>query len=143
MARQYSGIDGNLLVDDVRVARVSSWSFTATADTLETTSLGDFARNYIYSIQSFSGTATIFYYENAANQIDGSGLLTDVVRTTATPVEPTHVLELRFTGGNVANRSVKFRCALNEVEITATTGEITQANISFTVCGALTTATLG
>jgi len=143
MARQYSGVDGALFVDDVRVARVSNWSFTATADTLEITSLGDFARNYIYGIQSFNGTATIFYYENVSNLIDGSGLLTDVVRTTATPVEPTHILELRFTGGNVASRAVKFKCALNQVEISATTGEIVQANITFTVCGALTTANLG
>lgn len=142
MAKQYTGIDGALYVDDVKVARVSSWSFSANADVLETTSLGDFARNYVYGIQSFSGSATVFYYENASNLIEGASLLTDVVRTTQTPTEPTHILELRFTGGST-NRAVKFKCALNTVEITATTGEIIQANITFTVCGALTTANLG
>lgn len=142
MAKQYTGIDGALYVDDVKVARVSNWSFSANADVLETTSLGDFARNYVYGIQSFSGSATIFYYENTSNLIEGSSLLTDVVRTTQTPVEPTHILELRFSGGST-NRAVKFKCALNTVEITANTGEVIQANISFTVCGALTTANLG
>ena len=142
MAKQYTGIDGALYVDNVKVARVSAWSFSANADVLETTSLGDFARNYVYGVQSFNGSATIFYYENASNLIDGSGLLTDVVRTTQTPTEPTHILELRFSGGST-NRAVKFKCALNTVEISATTGEIIQANITFTVCGALTTANLG
>lgn len=142
MAKQYTGIDGALYVDDVRVARVSEWSFLANADVLETTSLGDFARDYIYGVQSFTGSATIFYYENASNLIEGRTLITDVVRTTQTPTEPTHVLELRFSGGST-NRAVKFKCVLNTVEITATTGEIIQASISFTVCGALTTANLG
>lgn len=142
MAKQYTGIDGALYADDVKIARVSNWSFSAQADTLETTSLGDYARDYVYGVQSFSGSATIFYYENDSNQIEGNTLLSDVIRTTQTPTEPTHVLELQFRNGSV-NRSVKFKCALNSVEISATTGEIIQANISFTVCGSLAAATLG
>ena len=51
MAKQYTGIDGALYADDVRVARVSNWSFSAEADILETTSLGDYARNYVYGVQ--------------------------------------------------------------------------------------------
>ena len=43
MAKQYTGIDGALYADDVKIARVSDWSFSAEADTLETTSLGDYA----------------------------------------------------------------------------------------------------
>jgi hypothetical protein len=141
MAKQYTGIDGALYVDDVKVARVSEWSFSAEAETLETTSLGDFARDYVYGLQSFSGSATVFYYENASNQIEGKSLLSDVIRTTATPTEPTHTLELRFLNGS-KTRSVKFKCALNSVEISASTGEIIQAQISFTVCGPLTSASL-
>lgn len=142
MAKQYTGIDGALYADDVKVARVSDWSFSAEADTLEVTSLGDFARDYVYGVQSFSGTASIFYYENDSNQIEGKTLLSDVIRTTKTPTEPTHVLELQFRNGSV-NRSVKFKCALNSVEISAATGEIITAQISFTVCGPLVAATLG
>jgi len=142
MAKQYTGIDGALYADDVKVARVSDWSFSAQADTLETTSLGDFARDYVYGVQSFSGSATIFYYENDSNQIEGKTLLSDVIRTTQTPTEPTHVLELQFRNGSI-NRSVKFKCALNGVEISAATGEIITAQISFNVCGPLVAATLG
>lgn len=142
MAKQYTGIDGALYADDVKVARVSEWSFSAEADTLETTSLGDYARDYVYGVQSFSGSAIIFYYENDQNQIEGRSLLSDVIRTTQTPTEPTHVLELRFDNGSI-NRSVKFKCALNSVEIAASTGEIIQASISFTVCGPLLHASIG
>lgn len=142
MAKQYTGIDGALYADDVKVARVSDWSFSAQADTLETTSLGDFARDYVYGVQSFSGSASIFYYENDSNQIEGKSLLSDVIRTTQTPTEPTHVLELQFRNGSI-NRSVKFKCALNSVQIAATTGEIITAQIEFTVCGPLVAATLG
>ena len=141
MAKQYTGIDGALYVDDVKIARVSEWSFSAQADTLETTSLGDYARDYVYGVQSFSGRATIFYYENNSNAIEGNTLLSDVLRTSQTPTEPTHVLELQFRNGSI-NRSVKFKCALNNVEISASSGEIIQANISFTVCGPLLAATL-
>ena len=141
MAKQFTGIDGSLYVDSSKVARVSEWTFNATADTLETTSLGDFARDYIYGIQSFTGTATIFYYENDSGQIEGGNLLTDVIRTTQTPTDPTHSMDLRLSGGAAGQRTLRFDCALNNVEITAVTGEIIQSSISFTVCGPLTTAT--
>ena len=129
MAKQYTGIDGALYADDVKIARVSDWSFSAQADTLEITSLGDYARDYVYGVQSFSGSATIFYYENNSNAIEGNTLLSDVIRTSQTPTEPTHVLELQFRNGSV-NRSVKFKCALNNVEISASSGEIITANIT-------------
>lgn len=141
MAKQFTGIDGALYVDSVKVARVSNWSFTASVDTLEITSLGDYARNYVHGVQSFSGNATLFYYENASNLIEGNALMTDVIRTTQTPTEPTHTMELRFDNGSQARRVV-FKCALNQVEISASTGEIIQANVSFTVCGPLTTVTM-
>ena len=141
MAKQYTGIDGALYADDVKIARVSEWSFSAEADTLETTSLGDYARDYVYGVQSFNGSASIFYYENDSNAIEGRTLLSDVIRTTQTPTEPTHVLELQFRNGSV-NRSVKFKCALNSVQIQASTGEIISASINFTVCGPLLAATL-
>lgn len=141
MAKQYTGIDGALYADDVKVARVTEWSFSGQADVLETTSLGDFARDYVYGVQSFSGSATVFYYENASNQIEGKSLMSDVIRTTQTPTEPTHVLELRFNNGS-KTRNIKFKCALNTVEISAVTGEIIQSQISFTVCGPLVSAAL-
>lgn len=141
MAKQYTGIDGALYVDNVKVARVNNWSFSASADTLEITSLGDYARNYVYGVQSYSGSATLFYYENVSNLIEGTALMNDVLRTTQTPTEPTHTMELRFDNGSQVRR-VTFKCALNQVEISASSGEIVQANVTFTVCGPLTAVTM-
>jgi hypothetical protein len=141
MGKQYTGIDGALFLDGQRVARVSSWSFSASAATLSTTSLGDFAETSIYGIQSFNGTCTIFYYEKDGGGIEGAGLMTDVIRTTATPTEPTHELELRYENGATLH-AVKFKCLLNTVNIDAEAGGITEANVTFTVTGPLSTATL-
>lgn len=141
MAKQFTGIDGALYADGNKVARVADWSLSALADTLETTSLGDFARNYVYGIQSFSGSCTLFYYENDANQIEGKALLGDVLRTTATPTEATHTIELRLSGG-ASERRVAFRVLLDKVEVSASAGEVIQAQVSFTVTGALTTVTM-
>ena len=141
MAKQFTGIDGSLYLDGAKVAKVRNWNLSASADTLETTTLGDFAKTYVYGVQSFSGSCTALYYEDDANKIAASGLLSDVLRTTATPTQPTHVLELRLEGG-ASPRRVSFSVLLNQVEIAASAGEIIEASISFTVTGALTAATM-
>ncbi len=142
MAKQFTGIDGSLLLDGTKVAKVRDWSLSASADTLETTTLGDFAKTYVYGVQSFSGSCTALYYEDDAGKITAGGLLGDVLRTTATPTQPTHTLELRLDGGASARR-VSFSVLLNQVEISASAGGIIEASISFVVTGALTAVALG
>ena len=141
MAKQFTGIDGALYVDGNKCGKITGWSFQGTADALETTTLGDFARTYVYGVQSYTGTCTLLYYEGDQAKIDGSGLLTDVMRTTQTPTEPTHELELRYENG-AATHAVKFGCLLPSISISATAGGIVTAEISFTVSGSLTTCTL-
>jgi hypothetical protein len=141
MAKQFTGIDGSLYADGNKVARVSAWTFTASAATLPTTTLGDFASTAIYGIQTFSGTCTIYYYEKDGGGIDGSALMSDVLRTTQTPTEPTHELQLRYENG-AATHEVKFKCLLNQVAIAATAGDIVTAQITFSVTGPLQTATI-
>ena len=139
MAKQFTGIDGALYADGNKVARVSDWSISASAESLETTSLGDFARTYIYGRQGFSGSCTLYYYENDAGQINGAALLSDTLRTTQTPTEPTHTMELRFDGG-ASTRRLSFKVLLQDVQISASVGGVIQAQVSFTATGALTAA---
>ena len=139
--KQFTGIDGALYADGNKVAKVTDWSFQGDVSTLETTTLGDFARRYVYGVQSFNGSCTLLYYENAARQIEGSAMLTDVVRTTQTPTEPTHTLELRYENGSKTH-AVKFNCLIPSVSVAAQAGEIVTASVQFTVNGPLTTATL-
>ena len=95
----------------------------------------------VYGVQTFSGSCTIYYYEKDGGGIDGSALMSDVMRTTQTPTEPTHELNLRYENG-ASLHEVKFKCLLNQVDIAATAGEIVTAQITFTVTGPLQTATI-
>jgi hypothetical protein len=141
MAKQFTGIDGALLADGNKVGRISSWTFAGTAAALPTTTLGDYAATAIYGVQSFSGSCTLYYYEKDGGSIDGSALISDVMRTTQTPTEPTHELILRYANG-AQTHEVKFKCLLNSVTIAAAAGEIVTAEIAFQVTGPLQTATL-
>lgn len=142
MAKQFTGIDGALYADGNKVAKITAWSFSGNVDALETTTLGDFARSYVYGVQSFTGSCTLLYYEGAQSKISGRELLTDVMRTTQTPTEPTHELELSYENGAVKH-SVRFDCLLPSVEVSAAAGEIVTAEVSFTVTGPLKAATVG
>ena len=139
--KQFTGIDGALYADGNKVARVSSWTFAAAATALNTTTLGDFASTAIYGIQSFSGSCSLYYYEKDGGSIDGAALMSDVMRTTQTPTEPTHELVLRYQNG-AKTHEVKFKCLLNNVSITAAAGEVALAEVSFQVTGPLQTATI-
>ena len=141
MAKQFTGIDGALYVDGSKVGKVTAWSFDASADALECTTLGDFARKYIYGLQSYSGSCSLMYYEKDGGSIDGSALLTDVVRTNQTPTTPSHTMELRYSNGAKVHK-VTFTCLLPTVSIVSQVGEIATAEVAFTVSGPLTTATL-
>jgi hypothetical protein len=141
MAKQFTGIDGALYLDGNKVGKIVDWSLSAAADVLETTTLGDFHRTYIYGVQQHSGSCTLLYYEEDSGAITGSGLISDVLRTTQTPTAPTHTLELRYENG-ARTHAVKFKALLNQVELAAAVGSVMTANIAFTVTGALETASL-
>ena len=139
--KYFSGIDGSFYADGNKVATVSSWTFSANAAALDTTTLGDFATTSIYGIQSFTGSCTLYYYEKNAGAIEGGSLMSDVIRTTQTPTNPTHELVLRYDNG-AKTHEVKFKCLLNQVQIAATAGEIVTAAVNFQVTGPLQTATI-
>ena len=141
MAKHFTGIDGSLRVDGTQVAKLSEWSFTAETSTLETTSLGDFARTYVPGIQSFSGTSTAYYYVTSSNTVDGGALLEDVIRTGAPNTTATHTILLRLSDST--NREVEFKCVVTSVSISCRVGDLVTASIAFTASGALTKATLG
>jgi len=141
MAKHFTGIDGSLRVDGTQVAKLSEWSFTAETSTLETTSLGDFARTYVPGIQSFSGTSTAYYYVTSSNTVDGGALLEDVIRTGAPNTAATHTILLRLS--DTTNREVEFKCVVTSVSISCRVGDLVTASIAFTASGALTKATLG
>ena len=128
----YSGKDGTLTYSGNSVAKVSSWSFSSSVDTLETTALTDGDRSYVPGLRQCSGSATIFYYDDAPKP-----LLQRIVGTSAVSESDTLALKLGWGGkyiqGNVIITSGELNCAV---------GEVMQATIQFQFTGTLTGVTL-
>ena len=65
MAHFYSGRDGEFSFDGNVIAKVASFTIQSNLETLETTTLGDNARTYTPGVLSYSGSATLLYYEDS------------------------------------------------------------------------------
>jgi hypothetical protein len=143
MAKVYTGRDGSLLLAGTTQAKVTSWSFQADVEVLETTTLGDSQRSYTPGIQSFSGSATLLYYKADDGSIDASNFLTKVITANTTGVQASDVvtMTLRLADG-ADNNDITFDAYITSASIGASVGEITTAQISFQTTGALTTASL-
>lgn len=119
----YSGTDGSLYVDGTRMARVASWSLTANVDTLETTSLGDNERCYTPGLKSASGSASVFYHDDAP-----VGLLNKVIKTGAATESDIVTLKLGW-----GEKQITVTAIVASAELTSQVGAVMQANITYTV----------
>lgn len=130
MAKYFTGLDGALLFDGKQVARISSWQLTAQTASLETTTLGKYAREFIAGLQSFSGTANIYYYTDSNGKLDGQELLNEVIRTGAPDRNPTHEMTLRLQ--ETPPRDIKFKVLITTADVQTNVGQVVTAQISFT-----------
>ena len=147
MAGFYSGKEGQLFVDGTKVAKVRSWSFTFNQAVLETVSLEDTDRTIIHGTRSYTGSASVYYYQETAG--GGAGQLTtligkcikqgdsegnDGVNTESTAMK----FKLRIADGSTAGRFIEFSAIPTSFTMTSAVGEVTAADISFEVNGAPT-----
>ena len=65
----HKGSEGTVHVGTDAVAEIRSYSVEETADTLETTSMGDAARTHLASLTSFSGSLDVYWDETYTAQI--------------------------------------------------------------------------
>jgi predicted secreted protein len=65
----HKGSEGTVHVGTDAVAEIRSYSVEETADTLETTSMGDTARTHLASLTSFSGSLDVYWDEVDTAQI--------------------------------------------------------------------------
>lgn len=65
----HKGSEGTVHVGTDAVAEIRSYSVEETADTLETTSMGDAARTHLASLTSFSGSLDVYWDEVDTAQI--------------------------------------------------------------------------
>ena len=152
MSRFYSGQDGKLIVNDVTIAKVRSWSFTANQAVLETSSLADTDRTLIAGMRSVTGSCSIYYYRV---QGDSSDLTTDVgdlltnVLTANTGrggaqgggTKSTLKFQLQIADGGATagtTTSIDFHAYITSLSMTSSVGEVMSADVSFEVNGAVT-----
>ena len=144
MAHYYSGTKGKLFVGDAdegisvaqdQVAKVRSWSFSASTSTLETVSLGDFDRTIISGISSASGSASIYYYADTTTGENNSGVLSSKIISTIIPSSSKERPKVRFRLQSDANHRIDFDAVITNFSMTNAVGEVMSANVEFDVDG--------
>ena len=146
MAGFYSGKEGELLMNGNKVAKVRSWSFTFNQAVLETVSLEDTDRTIIHGTRSYTGSASVYYYQDTAGGGAGqlSSLISDIIKVQsasgdgANAESSSMTFKLRIKDGSTAGRFVEFSAIPSSISITSSVGEVTAADISFEVNGAPT-----
>ena len=144
MAGFYSGQDGELLVNDTKAAKVRSWSFTFNQAVLETNSLEDTDRTIIHGMRSYTGTASIYYYQDSSGS--GSGQLTTLINEVikggtgagdSVNADSSYVkFKLRIKDGTASGRFIEFTAIPTSISMTSAIGEVMSADISFEAHGA-------
>ena len=146
MSGFYSGKEGELLIDGTKVAKVRSWSFSMNQAVLETVSLEDTDRTIIHGTRSYTGSASVYYYQAAVGVASGqlSTLITNIIRTGNSAGEGKNAestamtFKLRIKDGSTNGRFIEFEAIPTSFSITSAVGEVTAADISFEVNGAPT-----
>ena len=146
MAGFYSGKEGELLMNGNKVAKVRSWSFTFNQAVLETVSLEDTDRTIIHGIRSYTGSASVYYYQDVAGGGAGqlSSLISDIIKVQsasgdgANAESSSMTFKLKIKDGSTAGRFIEFQAIPTSFSITSAVGEVTAADISFEVNGAPT-----
>lgn len=120
----FSGKDGSMQWAGGAVARVRNWSIQSTLDTLETTNLGQDAREYVPGLKSATGTASIFYHD------DNTSLRTLLDNCIDTGTPTSAALNLQW-----GTKNLTFDAYVTSVSITCNTGEVMSAEVNFTMSG--------
>ena len=146
MAGFYSGKEGELLIDGTKVAKVRSFSFSFNQAVLETVSLEDTDRTIIHGTRSYTGSASVYYYQDVAGGGAGqlSTLISNIIKTGSSAGDGANAestamtFKLKIKDGSTAGRFIEFQAIPTSFGITSAVGEVTAADISFEVNGAPT-----
>jgi hypothetical protein len=128
----YSGKNGTLTYNGNSVAKVSNWSFSSSVDTLETTAISDSERSYVPGLRQATGSATIFYYDDAPKP-----LLERIIGTSA--VSESDILSLKLGWGS---KYVQGNVIITSGELNCAVGEVMQATVQFQFTGVVTGVSL-
>jgi hypothetical protein len=144
MAGFYSGKEGELLIDGTKVAKVRSFSFSFNQAVLETVSLEDTDRTIIHGTRSYTGSASVYYYQDVAGGGAGqlSTLINNIIKTGSSAGDGVNAestamtFKLRIKDGSTNGRFIEFSAIPTSISMTSTIGEVFAADISFEAHGA-------
>ena len=129
----YSGGDGLMKVGNTTVATVTTWSFTASQETIDITTLSDRDRKLMGGTRSISGSASISWYSdstNAAANVQAQALIEDLIKTDNSASNEVE-LTLGITDHASAEKSITMTVILTSIAMTSSQGEVLSAEVSF------------
>jgi len=127
-------------VGNTTVATVTTWSFTASQETLDVTTLGDRDRQLVGGTRSISGSASISWYSatgSVTGQTQASVLMGKLVKTGGA-VSENVTLSLGITDHAGAEKVTTMTVILTSIAMTSSQGEVLSAEVSFEAASAPT-----
>jgi hypothetical protein len=118
----HKGSEGYVKVGANTVAEVRDWSISESADTIETSSMGDSARTYVAGLTSATGSIAVHYDD------------TDTTGQGAMSVGSSISLELYVDADTYASMTA----IITEAGVSSSFDGIVEGSFSFTVDGAVT-----
>ena len=140
----FSGISGQLYINDSKAARVTSWSISANSGLLDTTTLGDTDRTSIYGTRSTTGSCSLYYYQpEAGTKGDASTLLNALIKARISdaapgvaPVSESMKLKLKIDDATTGGKFVEIDANLTSASMSMAVGAVLSAEIAFEAIGA-------
>lgn len=137
----YSGKDGRLLIDGTAAAKVRNWSYQASMQTLETTTLGDLDRTITNGIRSHSGACSLFYYASPSipSTNSASTLINKLVKAAADgqgAESESVTIRLKVEDGTTNGKYIEGECLLTTASMQMAVGEVLAAEVAFEFIGA-------
>ena len=127
-------------VGNTTVATVTTWSFTASQETLDVTTLGDRDRQLIGGTRSISGSASISWYSAQGSSVDQTqaSVLMGKLLKTGGAVSETVELSLGITDHASSEKVTTMTVVLTSIAMTSSQGEVLSAEVSFEAASAPT-----
>lgn len=126
----YSGKGGSLQLDSATIGRVANWSLSVSAELSDVSKVGDCDRSFEPTARSATGTAAIWYTDEAGG---AANVLNKIIRTDSAEVIPRVRFNLRYGVSN--EKRVEFYGYITGATIACTFGEVMQAQINYQMDG--------
>ena len=124
----FSGKDGQLLIGSSSVVKVIDWNFEGQNETLETTTLNDTSRTYVYGLSGYSGSATLLYYKDGTGSFNVKKFLDSAI-SASTP------LTVIFRLADTTDREITMNVLITSYSTGVSVGEVVRVQFSFTATG--------